>query len=296
LAATAGEPFDVVGLLELGSDELMLHAVAFRLGAWEHAPLRREFEPVVRVETIAQSEQRRVAMRAEGECVHSGSRNRGRAAKFVCFVLQRIGGVRALQRRLGADGVVLDVAGGNGSVSFELFKRGVSSVVVDPRATRLTKATRHSLRRYAETQLHEFTTALAEALLRDAETDYAQLNSGGIRIGNSRFHALNVPFEASFLTNDSTAGVWASAGLVLGLHPDEPTEAIVDFCLAARKSFFVVPCCVFPKAPGNEHRRHINTTSAFCEYLRQKAPDVIHVDTITMEGRNQCVWAVFLNQ
>jgi hypothetical protein len=38
---------------------------------------------------------------------------------------------------------------------------------------------------------------------------------------------------------------------VVGLHPDEATEAIVDFAVRHRKPFAVVPCCVFSsKFPG----------------------------------------------
>ena len=38
-----------------------------------------------------------------------------------------------------------------------------------------------------------------------------------------------------------------SASIIIGLHPDQPTGDIVDMALAMRKSFAVVPCCVFPK-------------------------------------------------
>jgi len=33
--------------------------------------------------------------------------------------------------------------------------------------------------------------------------------------------------------------------LILGLHPDEATDDIVDMALKFGKSFAVVPCCVF---------------------------------------------------
>ena len=34
--------------------------------------------------------------------------------------------------------------------------------------------------------------------------------------------------------------------VVVGMHPDEATEAIVDFARVRGKPFAVVPCCVFP--------------------------------------------------
>lgn len=34
---------------------------------------------------------------------------------------------------------------------------------------------------------------------------------------------------------------------VVGMHPDQATDAIVDFALACSKPFAVVPCCVFAR-------------------------------------------------
>jgi len=38
-----------------------------------------------------------------------------------------------------------------------------------------------------------------------------------------------------------------SANLIVGFHPDQATEAMVDLALLLRIPFAVVPCCVFPK-------------------------------------------------
>lgn len=38
---------------------------------------------------------------------------------------------------------------------------------------------------------------------------------------------------------------------VIGLHPDQATEPIVDFALKNNKPFAVVPCCVFPNQYPN---------------------------------------------
>jgi hypothetical protein len=283
---------DVVGLVEIGDgDDVSLHLIAFRWGAWLHAPLRADLRPVVFEERISSQEQRRLAARANGERVWSGSRNPARAAKLVRFVIARCGGMRGV-RRLCAGAPILDIAGGSGSVSIELVRRRLSAHVVDPRPTSLTNKVRGSLRNYAAMQLHEFQTQLATKLLTDAENQFGALNSTGVVVCDSvEFRAHNVPFNAQFRVD--FASLWDPCRLVIALHPDEPTEDIVDFCLAARKSFFVVPCCVFAKAEQNAHRRHVTTTAMFCEYLRAKAPDVIRVDELVMEGRNQVVWALF---
>jgi hypothetical protein len=296
LASTpVGRTLDCVGVVEYSQSqhECHLHAVAFALGdAWLHEPLRADLEPVRFVETLPLAEQRRLENRANGERTRSGARNASRAAKFVRFVVDRCGGMRGLSALLGGS-CVLDIAGGNGAVSFELMRRQVSSVVVDPRRTVLPVEARRSVQHYADTQVKGYAAEMAAALLADAAADFELLNSSGVaaKDGSVSLRAINTTFDAQFLVNH--ASLWERTALCLGLHPDEPTEWIVDFCLAARKSFFVVPCCVFPKAAGNEHRAHITRTEEFVEFLRQKAPDRIRVDALTMGGRNQVVWCTF---
>ena len=41
--------------------------------------------------------------------------------------------------------------------------------------------------------------------------------------------------------------------VVVGMHPDQATEPILDFALKHKKPFAIVPCCVFPRE--NPHRR-----------------------------------------
>ena len=45
--------------------------------------------------------------------------------------------------------------------------------------------------------------------------------------------------------------------LIIGMHPDQATEPIIDMALKYKKPFAVVPCCVF--AHENPHRRLKNT-------------------------------------
>ena len=41
--------------------------------------------------------------------------------------------------------------------------------------------------------------------------------------------------------------------IIIGMHPDQATEPIIDMALKYQKPFAVVPCCVF--AHENPHRR-----------------------------------------
>ena len=89
--------------------------------------------------------------------------------------------------------------------------------------------------------------------------------------------------------------------LVVGMHSDQATEWIVDFALAHRVRFAVVPCCV---CPGLFPRRFVRSADGssepvrshaqFCEYLRSKAkPGEIELERLPFEGKNTVVFSAF---
>mmetsp|Transcript_7187 Transcript_7187/g.16406 ORF Transcript_7187/g.16406 Transcript_7187/m.16406 type:complete len:556 (+) Transcript_7187:3-1670(+) len=84
-------------------------------------------------------------------------------------------------------------------------------------------------------------------------------------------------------------------GVVVGLHPDEATEPLVDLALKTGKAFAVVPCCVF--AADNPHRalpdgRKPSSYSLFLDYLQGKAPPgVIQRDRLGFHGKNVVLWS-----
>lgn len=108
----------------------------------------------------------------------------------------------------------------------------------------------------------------------------------GATVGVTLPSQLTCLFDEAFL--GAHAGLWDACSAVVGLHPDQATEVIVDYALAAKKAFAVVPCCVFPKS--NVHRRTADGTPVvsheqFCRYLAQKHP-AIQSTTLSIEGRN----------
>merc|ERR1739841_204185 len=52
--------------------------------------------------------------------------------------------------------------------------------------------------------------------------------------------------KVSFYTDKKLDEAVKNASLIIGLHSDGATEAIVDAALLYKKPFVVVPCCVFP--------------------------------------------------
>ncbi len=152
---------------------------------------------------------------------------------------------------------VVDVAGGKGELAIELKVRLRSRskvVVVDPRATaevvRMSKWQRKMVRKMRE---------------EEEGAEAAALMPG--RIGKM--------FGADVMRE------LGKVSLVVGLHPDEATEALVDVAVSASVPFAVVPCCVFARSfPGRRMRgdsdqeEEPRTYEEFCRYLGQKAEGV----------------------
>jgi hypothetical protein len=92
--------------------------------------------------------------------------------------------------------------------------------------------------------------------------------------------------------------IMSDCSMVIGLHPDQATEAAVDFALAMNKPFAVVPCCVFSSHFPNRRLRgstqqqprvRVKTTSQLVQYLCEK-DERIRFETLPFEGMNQVVY------
>jgi hypothetical protein len=79
------------------------------------------------------------------------------------------------------------------------------------------------------------------------------------------------------------------ASLVVGLHPDQATEHIVEACLRNRVPFVIVPCCVYGRQFPN--RRHpvtgaeVKDYGDLVEYLLAKSSAISCVE-MDFEGKN----------
>ena len=76
--------------------------------------------------------------------------------------------------------------------------------------------------------------------------------------------------------------------LLVGLHPDGPTEDMINYALKNKKNFVVIPCCVF--AESNPHRKLINgkvvrSYEDFLLYLCEKDSRIRRM-TLPIAGRN----------
>jgi hypothetical protein len=98
--------------------------------------------------------------------------------------------------------------------------------------------------------------------------------------------------------------VWStlqSCSMLVGMHPDQAAEPLVDFAIRSGKPFACVPCCVYSKqAPWRKLRdgQPVSSYEDFVEYLVEKLPpgtdgtdsSGICVQDLDFEGKNKVVY------
>jgi len=198
----------------------------------------------------------RGTMEGDTLSIHDKKGKNERASVFAKFLIKTFGKSDVLSKGSG----VLDVAGGRGEMNFELnVLRNVRCTTIDPRPSKLSKRQLRWLKKRNRNTKHE-------------ETHSQLLN---------RMTHIQALFNPSFakcksdLVNNCT--------LIIGMHPDEATEEIVDMALFLKKPFAVVPCCVFPKS-GEKM-----SCKKWHEYLKSKSPH-IHEAYLNFVGRNHVLY------
>lgn len=167
--------------------------------------------------------------------------------------------------RFGIDflktGLILDIGGGRGDLAFELgTKLGLDCVVVDPRPQ---KFKRWQLKLIKKQPSSKVAKHIQDFFNKDFFTK----------------HCVDIE----------------SVKLVVGLHPDEATEPIVDLAVDFSLNFSVIPCCVF--AQDFPHRRLQNGASPssyedFCDFLVEKSSG-IEQDMLQFVGKNKVLFKKF---
>ena len=218
-----------------------------------------------------------------------GARNQHRHKIFVKWLLDKF---PEQLKRNNDEGVidshvhVLDVAGGRGEVSARLTMCHRQSVVmVDPRPADIVDC--------FETLVYPKIPNKWQRKLdqqRDNNPDFIS------EIVQSRFTQLVTTFdEDSLATKPELREAVQNASVILGLHADGATEAIVKAALEYQKPFVVVPCCVFPnfftsrQIEENGTLVPVRSHPQFCQYLALQDPR-FKMEAVPFEGRNVAIW------
>jgi len=177
-----------------------------------------------------------------------------RSKVFAQWIVEQMG----IERLRG--GSVIDVAGGRGQASIELsIQSQASCTVIDP-MQRKRLVSKRDLKRLKKID-GPVPTFRSEWFSKDS--------------------ALTDP-----LIQDAT--------LVIGLHPDQCTEDILDVALALNKPVAIVPCCVyasfFPMRTVGKTGAPVNSYGEFCEYLLEKDPARLRMKELPFEGKNRVIY------
>jgi hypothetical protein len=96
--------------------------------------------------------------------------------------------------------------------------------------------------------------------------------------------------------NDRTGNLIRCCSIIVGMHPDQATEPILDMALRLGVPFAILPCCVMPSLfPDRRQKRcgdPVRSYSAFCKYLLDKAPAGVRfrLDYLPFVGRNKVIF------
>ena len=199
---------------------------------------------------------------------------------------------------------ILDVAGGKGELSARLtICHRLHVKMVDPRPANpldcFHKLILRSLPNKWQTKISQNPTAIEDAFRRRFEQ-----------------HVMYFPADAqsqmcieTLEANDVLLQTVMGCSLMIGMHSDGATEAIVDIAMKYRKAFMVVPCCVFPnffkhrflprrgvdtdtEENGKECREDdlipVRSHEQFCKYLLLKDSHFTE-EILPFEGRNVAI-------
>lgn len=217
--------------------------------------------------------------------------------------LVRTFGQTALRQGQG----VLDIAGGKGGVSYELVVQyGIPSTLLEVRdMIQLSSMARRRMKR-----IHRKRSLAGTAYDRAPMAQYLEShnlipNDDGVLIPEVslcieslaplpfRHISCKFPEQLIVLMNDSVmTSLVQSSSILVGVHPDEATEAIVDAAIHFRIPFAVVPCCLhsnlFPHRVTATNAV-VNSYEVFIDYLAAKHINIQQV-TLPFEGRSICLY------
>eukprot|EP00192_Tetraselmis_astigmatica_P009072 CAMPEP_0117651542 /NCGR_PEP_ID=MMETSP0804-20121206/2150_1 /TAXON_ID=1074897 /ORGANISM="Tetraselmis astigmatica, Strain CCMP880" /LENGTH=663 /DNA_ID=CAMNT_0005457531 /DNA_START=197 /DNA_END=2191 /DNA_ORIENTATION=+ len=120
--------------------------------------------------------------------------------------------------------------------------------------------------------------------------------SGEVVAATTKHRPPRLPQQHQCLFNSDwqlrNSSLLEAASALVGMHPDQATEAIVDEAIAAGKPFAVVPCCVFPRIFGSRKLpdgSQVVTYKQFVDYLLAKDKRIC-LAYLPFVGRNKVLY------
>lgn len=235
---------------------------------------------------------------------HTGANDISRFSRLTSFLIDLLG-VEALRAR-----PVLDIAGGAGGFAFEcMVRHDIPCVVVDTQMVKLSGPQKRHLKfrqacweglqdapkysplaqvlknrfRPRSYQVKQFATLLDDSWVLGQQKNNENGNDGKATVDENTTRLTEDQRKLRDMLQNRDCSV------LVGLHPDQGLDPIVEIGLALQIPWVVVPCCVFPRL-FNQRRltcgRAVRSYDDLCEYLLQRHPAVREV-RLPFRGRNR---------
>jgi hypothetical protein len=189
---------------------------------------------------------------------HGDKKHKAMRAKIFATFLVELFGPEMFQDNHDSTPLILDVAGGKGMLSLELSLRCQSQcTIIDP-------------------------------LIR-GKNDKQQFTSRAMKLIKNVNGRMPTHLAQCFEMNEKCLKLVRQSTMLVGLHPDECTEDILDAALLTNKPAAIIPCCVFASLfPERKLKNGASVCSYddFLSYLMEK-DDRIKRFELPFEGKNQ---------
>ncbi|KAJ3094713.1 hypothetical protein HK100_006048 [Physocladia obscura] len=215
----------------------------------------------------------------------------------------------------GPRNLLFDIAGGAGGVCLELVDRhnidSAACIVVDSRPLKISFNVKKWMKRRDKMsrKAEEQNARVFIADEREEILDYQRENDG-VYEENEDYpwteeyektdnpqdsDASKLPFRyiQSVFSPDSIPFELVNAALLIGMHPDQATGAIVEVALQYNLPFAVVPCCVFQDTFNErilKSGKAVTTTLDLVEWIKEKDPKNIETKFLNFQGKNLVVY------
>jgi hypothetical protein len=263
------------------------------------------------------------------EKIHDNANKSQHNLVFVCWLIS------VYSQKYLRSGMVYDIAGGLGLISFHLVVRfGIDSTLVEPRSTHLKGIHRRLMRKVHNNRIKLFSANVpttdgsdqgacpvepmpvsdvdkspimklinATLNVKDDGVIHPRVDTCLQAKDESVLPYQHVKQSFSFTAppgiplrqkeeesehSNSLLDMLKTSSVLVGMHSDGATEAIIDMALYLDIPFEVVPCCVF--ACDNPNRKLpdgslITEYSDFLDYLQKKHPSIQRA-ALPFLGRN----------
>ncbi|KAL9182099.1 hypothetical protein ACHAXT_012442 [Thalassiosira profunda] len=202
---------------------------------------------------------------------------------------------------------VLDIAGGKGQLSLELVAQQMASMSSIRKCTIIDPLVRKGDEKQRQARLKRARSRV-EWLRQERQNEMSSISNTDADNGNMRLPPdVSIEHLAACFTVESFPQLKTKLAedqtlMLLGLHPDQCTEDILDAALEHNLSVAVVPCCVFPdlfpsrrmlprRANDVDHSGNasVRTYDDFLQYLLAK-DDGLQMTTLPFAGKNKVIW------